>query len=401
MLPLRLFLGITFAYAGLQKIADPGYLDPNSGTYLGSQLKAFASSSPIGFLIQWLALPNVQLIGQAVIVVELGVGLLVLAGLLTRFAAIVGAFVSLVLFLTATWDVQPYFLGSDTIYAVAWTTIALVGDGGVFSLQALLTNRLHAGRRAPQAAPLTQRNLERRTFLLRAGAGLVGLMWLLAILPKGQDTLAAIAADNPEPSSSPPNPFRAQSSAGPSNASTTVAPAAPAQGTTNPPSPTIGSPTPAVSAPAAIQQNSARTAGSTGIVLPNGTNKPLGVTTPATPATAKPVASQPPTPSGTPIGTLAQLQQSGGAIGFTDRLHGGPGVVVDLGGGNVAAYSAVCTHAGCTVEYAARQKLLFCPCHGAIFDPAQGSRVVRGPARRPLPPVHVTVAANGTIYLQS
>jgi hypothetical protein len=35
-------------------------------------------------------------------------------------------------FLGATWAAQPYFLGSDSIYTVAWLTLALVGDGGVF-----------------------------------------------------------------------------------------------------------------------------------------------------------------------------------------------------------------------------------------------------------------------------
>ena len=410
MLPLRLFLGITFAYAGLQKIADPGYLDPSSGTYLGNQLQAFASSSPIGFLIGWLAVPNVQLLGQAVIGVELGVGLLVLAGVFTRFAAIVGALLSFVLFLSATWDVQPYFLGSDTIYAVAWTTMVLVGDGGIFSLQALLRNRFRTRRRVAQTATQIERNLERRTFLLRAGGGLVGLVWLLAILPKSQDTLAAPAADSPDPASSPSpaNPFRAQSSLGAGDAS--VASATPTASTTSTPPATstparaIGTPVPPVGAAALNSQNGAA-AGSRSAAAPSAARRPSAptatATPPASPAATKAVPSPAPVPSGPVIATLAQLQQSGGALSFADRLHGGPGIIVDLGGGNVAAYSAVCTHAGCTVEYAARQRLLGCPCHGAIFDPAHGARVLRGPARRPLPAVPVTVAADGAIHLRS
>ncbi len=50
-LPLRFFLGVTFVYAGLQKIADPGFLRPGASTYIGSQLQAFSAHSPIGFLI--------------------------------------------------------------------------------------------------------------------------------------------------------------------------------------------------------------------------------------------------------------------------------------------------------------------------------------------------------------
>jgi Rieske Fe-S protein len=85
---------------------------------------------------------------------------------------------------------------------------------------------------------------------------------------------------------------------------------------------------------------------------------------------------------------------------FADRLTGQPGVLVDLGGGKVAACSAICTHAGCAVQYSARQHLLVCPCHGAEFDPAQAGRVLRGPARRPLAAIPVTTGPDGTIYLQ-
>jgi thiosulfate dehydrogenase (quinone) large subunit len=129
-LPLRLFLGVTFAYAGLQKISDPGFLQPGSSTYIGAQLQGFAAHSPIGFLIQLLALPVPQLAGIGVIAAELVIGVLVILGLATRWAAAAGALLSFVLFLTASWTVQPYFLGSDSIYTVAWITLMLVGDQG-------------------------------------------------------------------------------------------------------------------------------------------------------------------------------------------------------------------------------------------------------------------------------
>src|ERR1700757_5142173 len=60
ILPLRLFLGATFVYAGLQKISDPGFLQPGSATYIGTQLQGFAGQSPIGFLIDIFALPTPQ-----------------------------------------------------------------------------------------------------------------------------------------------------------------------------------------------------------------------------------------------------------------------------------------------------------------------------------------------------
>jgi thiosulfate dehydrogenase (quinone) large subunit len=146
-LPLRFFLGLTFIYAALVKLADPGYLDPSAGgAYLGNQLLGFVDSSPIGFLIEAVALPQIQLVGVAVVVTELVVGVLVVAGVFTRLAAAVGAMLSLQLFLTLTWNIQPYFLAPDSMYAVAWVTLALVGDGGRLSLQSLVQARSYALR---------------------------------------------------------------------------------------------------------------------------------------------------------------------------------------------------------------------------------------------------------------
>lgn len=167
-LPLRYFLGATFVYAGLQKIADPGFLQPGASTYIGTQLQAFAGHSPIGFLLDLFALPTPQLTGIAVIATELAVGVLVIAGIATRWAAAVGALVNLVFFLTASWTVQPYFLGSDSIYTVAWITLALAGDQGILSARPLLFG--------PEAAIKGRRSvtdLDRRRLLLQLGGAAV------------------------------------------------------------------------------------------------------------------------------------------------------------------------------------------------------------------------------------
>ena len=140
--PLRFFLGITFVYAGLQKIADPGFLAPGSTTYIGTQLQAFAVHSPIGFLVDSLALPAPALTGLGVIAAELAIGVAVLLGIVTRLAAIGGALINFVFLLTASWTVQPYFLGSDGIYAVAWITLAMVGDQGILTAAPYLMRQL-------------------------------------------------------------------------------------------------------------------------------------------------------------------------------------------------------------------------------------------------------------------
>ena len=77
----------------------------------------------------------------------------------------------------------------------------------------------------------------------------------------------------------------------------------------------------------------------------------------------------------------------GSAVSFKDS--GNPAVLVHLKNGDFVAYSAVCTHQGCTVKYKGGQ--LACPCHGSVFDPAKGAEVVAGPAPSPLPEIPVKV----------
>src|SRR5437660_3085955 len=54
ILPLRLFLGATFVYAGYQKITDPGFFKAGSRTYIGTQMLAFSRGSPIQFVLHKL-----------------------------------------------------------------------------------------------------------------------------------------------------------------------------------------------------------------------------------------------------------------------------------------------------------------------------------------------------------
>lgn len=77
------------------------------------------------------------------------------------------------------------------------------------------------------------------------------------------------------------------------------------------------------------------------------------------------------------------------ATTFTDS--GDPAVLVHLPGGDFVAYSAVCTHQQCEVAYQPESSQLACPCHGSIFDPADGGQVLNGPAEQPLPEIPVQV----------
>ena len=68
--------------------------------------------------------------------------------------------------------------------------------------------------------------------------------------------------------------------------------------------------------------------------------------------------------------------------------------VVRHADGSLSAFSAVCTHAGCTVGYQGGQ--IVCPCHGGTFD-AQNGSVVGGPPPSGLA-VRKVIEAGGSIY---
>ena len=57
----------------------------------------------------------------------------------------------------------------------------------------------------------------------------------------------------------------------------------------------------------------------------------------------------------------------------------------------VFAYSSVCTHQGCTVNYDKTNNLLICPCHNAQFDPTNEGSVISGPTKIALPKIKVAI----------
>ncbi len=59
-----------------------------------------------------------------------------------------------------------------------------------------------------------------------------------------------------------------------------------------------------------------------------------------------------------------------------------------------AAYSKVCTHAGCMVADR-EDDTLICPCHYGKFDPTRGAKVTGGPPGRALPQLPITLSAEG------
>ena len=54
-------------------------------------------------------------------------------------------------------------------------------------------------------------------------------------------------------------------------------------------------------------------------------------------------------------------------------------MVIRMSSTDVIALSAICTHAGCSLNFESSSQLLTCPCHGSVF--AEDGQVVKGPAR--------------------
>lgn len=89
-------------------------------------------------------------------------------------------------------------------------------------------------------------------------------------------------------------------------------------------------------------------------------------------------------PSNAPQGTLALVEDvpvGGGVI--TEGV-----VLTQPTAGTIEAFTAECTHAGCSLSGVSRETIV-CPCHGSRFN-LDGS-VANGPAERPLTKVAIRV----------
>jgi thiosulfate dehydrogenase (quinone) large subunit len=338
LLPIRLFFGATFLYAGLDKLLDPTFFDGSSGTSIQAQLEAFARGSPLSGLIL-ASLPAAVPIGLAIAVAEIGIGIGTLSGLAYRLAAAGGAALSLLFFLTASWTTRPYYFGPDLPYLAGWVTLALAGHHDV-----LVPRQLRASRRARDAEPAA--SPERRA-ILQAGA----LAALAALVASFSLPLRALGI-------------------------------------------TTGARGGAV-------------AGGAGAGAGRGSGDASG-SPPATRGPSPEASGVPATlpPGGLAIGTTAAVTRSG-SLAFTVPFQapppfpaGDPGVIVALPDGSFVAYDAICTHAGCTVEWDAADGVLLCPCHGAAFDAAHDGEVLQGPTRQPLQKLPLVIdPATGTILL--
>jgi len=71
------------------------------------------------------------------------------------------------------------------------------------------------------------------------------------------------------------------------------------------------------------------------------------------------------------------------------RFGDKPGLLLRLADGSYRAFSAVCTHLGCTVQYRPDLKHIWCACHDGHYD-LNGINI-SGPPPRPLERFDVTI----------
>ena len=88
--------------------------------------------------------------------------------------------------------------------------------------------------------------------------------------------------------------------------------------------------------------------------------------------------------SGDALGATSDVPVGGGTV-FADQEV----VVTQPTEGDFKAFTAICTHQGCTVGKVADNTIL-CPCHGSAFSAEDGS-VTNGPATEPLDAVEISV----------
>jgi cytochrome b6-f complex iron-sulfur subunit len=88
-----------------------------------------------------------------------------------------------------------------------------------------------------------------------------------------------------------------------------------------------------------------------------------------------------------PVGAPADFPAGKGKV---VSVNNKPVIVVNTAPAGLKAFSAICTHLGCIVEWDTGRRIIVCPCHDARFNPVNGA-VLSGPAPSPLREFKLTV----------
>ncbi len=374
LLPLRIFLGVTFLFAGLQKLANPNFFHPQSPISIQAQLIAASHTSPIHALLIHM-ISFAKPIGLVISFAEVAIGLGVLLGLWTRIAAIGGAILSFSLFLTISFHASPYFTGADIVFFFAWLPFIITGGGTKLSADAWIANRVakKEGVDRPELVAIPFATVQRICGNYHEGtcAARAGLACDQAVCP-------VLLGDRA--------PLVTRVSIDSVDRRALVVGGVVAAG---------------VGAAALIfggaVADTGKMIGGVKNVKSDTTQLTLPTNDSSTTTTQPTTGPTTPTPSGTLLGSAKDVPQ-GHAAAFTVPSSGDPGIVIHADGA-FFAYDAVCPHAGCTVGYYAANDVIVCPCHGSEFAVTTGD-VIDGPAPHGLAKLKIVEGSNGNLYLQ-
>jgi len=91
------------------------------------------------------------------------------------------------------------------------------------------------------------------------------------------------------------------------------------------------------------------------------------------------------------VATTAQVAVGSGYINKTSEI-----VVTQPTAGEYKAFTAICTHQGCTVG-SVSNNVIQCPCHGSEYSAKDGS-VIQGPATQALAAKTIKVSGGNIVY---
>ncbi len=316
-------------------------------------------SSPIGPMLS-LSAQAPSLVSLLIAFAELAVGLGTLFGLWARIAAAGGAFLSLTFFLTVSWNTGPYYFGADIVFLFAWSVMLAFGSGGALSADAWMTYR--AGRDLQLAPGPASVSVDVPRLRRLCGRG-----QKCGLAPDGKCTRLAGCPVFPIQETLPvreSEQLRRRTLVLGGVAGGLVAGLAVVGG--------------------AIAAIIGRALGS--VTVPSASA--------AGPLAPSPAAS---TPGSDIVVAAASSVPVGRALSFK-APDGSPAWVVHPSGSTFVAFSAVCTHLRCSVQYEASTVEFSCPCHGGVFDARTGN-VLAGPPPLPLRPISVQIV-NGQIRIR-